>query len=612
MRILYDSKNIKFKKPFGCLRQNEECTIKLYIPQSCMTESAVIVFEGEKYGSINVDMTLAARENDYDIYSAEFSLEKCDLYFYYFKINTRETSFDLFRQGESDTNIGEGCKWQLTCYEEKYDTPSDFKGKVMYQIFPDRFALGDRAEPVGKLEPYWIHESTGEMPAWRPDDRGKILNNDFFGGNLSGIRDELDYIRDLGVSVIYLNPIFKAYSNHRYDTCDYKCIDPLLGDEKDFASLCERAHELGIKIILDGVFSHTGSNSIYFDKEGIFGNGAFSNPQSPYRSWFRFSRYPDVYESWWGIDTLPCVEELSEDYIDYIITGQDSVVRHWMRLGADGFRLDVADELPDEFIKLLHDTVKEEKENSLVIGEVWEDASNQIAYDVRRRYFADTELDSVMNYPFMNGIIAFAKGHMEPDSFASLVMTIAENYPEPVLNCLMNSLSTHDTARIATVLSGVDTYIPREVAASCELTKEQRDISKSRLMLAVMLQFVLPGTACIYYGDEIGMEGFGDPFNRGFFDWSRQDEPVSEYFKFMAKLKNTLPQLQTGRVNAYEREGILFVERYDSEGKITAAVNKSNKEYVVSGKEIIAAHNATLAGNIAYIANGGFAIYRQQ
>ena len=609
MRILYDSKSLKFKKPFGCLRQNEECTINLCIPQFCMTESAAIVFEGEKYGALTVPMSKISTENEYETWSATFSLKNCDLYFYYFKINTKNGGFDLFKQGESDTNIAEGGKWQLTCYEEKYDTPKDFKGKVMYQIFPDRFAIGEPINPEGKLQPYWIHDDTSQMPAWRPDESGRILNNDFFGGNLSGITEKMEYIKNLGVSIIYLNPIFKAFSNHRYDTCDYKTIDPLLGTSEDFSAMCKKAHSLGIKIILDGVFSHTGSNSIYFDKDRVFGNGAYSNPDSPFRSWYRFSRYPYEYESWWGIDTLPCVEEMSSDYIDYIITGEDSVVRHWMRLGADGFRLDVADELPDEFIKLLHDTVKEENSNSIVIGEVWEDASNKIAYDVRRRYFADTELDSVMNYPFMNGIIALSKGDMSAKSFASLVMTIAENYPEPILHCLMNSLSTHDTARIATVLTGVDTYIPREVAASYVISDKERALSRSRLMLSVMLQFVLPGTACIYYGDEIATEGFGDPFNRGFFDWSRQGEPISDYFRHMANLKNTMPPLQTGAVNAYEQDGVLFVERSLDGEKVTAVVNKSEKQFVIKTKKYYVSHNATVAGETVYVAPDGFVLY---
>lgn len=612
MRILYDSKKTEYKKPFGCLRQKEECTVNLYIPQSCMTESVYIVFEGEKYGKITADMHLTDSKDGYDIWTSGFSLEKCDLYFYYFRIQTQQSCFDLFRQGRADTNIGVGDKWQLTCYKDNYTTPDDFKGKVMYQIFPDRFAIGEPSDLSGKPEPYWLHSCTDERPEWRPDEKGEILNNDFFGGNLSGICQRLDYIKDLGVSVIYLNPIFKAFSNHRYDTCDYKQIDPMLGNEEDFKTLCQRAHSMGIKIILDGVFSHTGSNSIYFDKNGVFGNGAFSNPSSPYKSWYRFSEYPNKYESWWGIDTLPCVDEMNEDYIRYIITDKDSVVRYWMALGADGFRLDVADELPDEFIKLLHDTVKEENSEGLVIGEVWEDASNKIAYDVRRRYFSDSELDSVMNYPFMNGIIAFVMGNMKPDDFASLVMTIAENYPEPVLHCLMNSLSTHDTARIATVLSGTNTGISRDEASFYELSPVEKALSANRLKTAVMLQFVLPGTPCIYYGDEIGMEGFCDPFNRGFFDWSRKDAPVREYFKYMATLKNTCSQLQTGQVNVYEKNGLLFVERTDVKGKITAVVNCSDAEYALADKNILASHNATICANNVFIYKNGFVVYFEE
>ena len=574
-----------------------------------MTESVSVVFEGENRGNSIKDMHKSSSKDGYDIWTAVFSLEKCDLYFYYFHIQTAQSSFDLYKEGECDTNIGMGEKWQLTCYGENYTTPDDFKGKVMYQIFPDRFAIGDAVDLSGKLEPYWIHSDTSDLPEWCPDEKGEILNNDFFGGNLRGISQKLDYIKDLGVSVIYLNPVFKAFSNHRYDTCDYKQIDPMLGNEEDFMHLCDKAHKLGIKIILDGVFSHTGSNSIYFDKNNIFGNGAYSNSQSPYKSWYKFSQYPCAYESWWGIDTLPCVDELNEDYINYIITDKDSVVRHWMRLGADGFRLDVADELPDEFIKLLHDTVKEENKDALVIGEVWEDASNKIAYDVRRRYFSDSELDSVMNYPFMNGIIALTMGNMTPADFASLIMTIAENYPRPVLHCLMNSLSTHDTARIATVLSGTNTGISRDMAAQTHLTDEEKAISAQRLKTAVMLQFVLPGTPCIYYGDEIGTEGFCDPFNRGFFDWSRANSSLKEYFKYMAKLKNTFTQLQTGSVNAYEKDNVLFVERIDKNGKITAAVNCGNTEYFIENKKILLTHNSTSAGNNVYVYKGGFAVF---
>lgn len=210
-----------------------------------------------------------------------------------------------------------------------------------------------------------------------------MLNNDFFGGNFQGITEKLPHIASLGATVLYLNPISKAFSSHRYDTGDYKTPDPMLGTEEDFATLCQEARKLGIHVILDGVFSHTGSNSLYFDRYRAFGgHGAYADPQSPYRSWYQFYHYPDSYHCWWNFDTLPCVNKMDPTYLDYVIDGPDSVVAHWLRLGADGFRLDVVDELPDAFVLRLKRRIREIKPDALLIGEVWEDASNKIAYDL--------------------------------------------------------------------------------------------------------------------------------------------------------------------------------------------------------------------------------------
>ncbi|MBQ7900741.1 MAG: glycoside hydrolase family 13 protein [Clostridia bacterium] len=555
------------------------------------------------------DMKKTAVDGDYEIYTCRFCLEDADLYFYYFHISTAESDFDLYKEGYANTNISVGDKWQLTVYKQGYDTPRSFKGKVMYQIFPDRFYRESVTDCSGKLEPYWVHSDTKELPHYLPDEKGEILNNDFFGGNLRGIISKLDYLKSMGVSVIYLNPIFKAYSNHRYDTCDYKTIDPMLGCEQDFVQLCSEAHKRDIKIILDGVFSHTGSNSVYFDKNHIFGNGAVSNPDSPYRSWYRFEKYPDKYESWWGIDTLPCVDELSPDYMDFIINGRDSVVKHWLRLGADGYRLDVADELPDEFIKKLHDTVHEVKKDAIVIGEVWEDASNKIAYSMRRRYFSDTELDSVMNYPFMNSIISFVMGNMSCADFEKSIMTIVENYPKPVVDCLMNSLSTHDTARIFTVLSGADMSLPKEAKAAYVLSGQQHAVATSRLMLAVFLQFILPGNPCIYYGDEIAMEGFGDPFNRGYFKWENQGCGISHYFAHMAKLKNSLTPLQTGDISfaCLGETGVMMITRTLGDSSVTAVINRGDEVHTILGKvNCLVAHNATVTDDCVLVHKDGF------
>lgn len=547
MRILFNSKNEYHKSPFGCLRQNELCTLRIKIPISCETEKVYLRIRSESGIELAVPFAFESAEGDYEVYSTQFSLFACDLYFYYFNIKTKNESFDLFKQG-NDTNIACGDLWQITCFDKNYDTPVDFKGRVIYQIFPDRFAKFGEVDTKEKLLPYELHKDLNETPVYLPDRNGQILNNDFFGGNLMGIVQKLPYIKDMGVGIIYLNPIFMAYSNHRYDTADYKKIDPLLGTEEDFKLLCREAHKLDIKIILDGVFSHTGSNSIYFDAKNIFGNGAVSNPDSPYREWYQFEEYPYRYTSWWGIDTLPCVNELNRSYMDYIIYSENSVICHWLKLGADGFRLDVADELPDEFIDAFHKKLKEVNPNALLMGEVWEDASNKISYGKRRKYFSNTELDSVMNYPFKNAILEFVTGKITGNDFADKIMTIAENYPRPVLDCVMNLLSTHDTPRIITALSGKGEGMSKTEKAKFRLQGEELNRAVNLTKVAALLQFTLPGNPSIYYGDEIGMEGFEDPLNRCFFRWDEQNTSLREFYKKLSFLKNQNEAINRGDI----------------------------------------------------------------
>ena len=383
-------------------------------------------------------------------------------------------------------------------------------------VFPDR-----AARPCRKADTVPHPCRPSRTLDDRPDADGIVRNCDFYGGNFAGIAAKLPYLHALGVSLLYLNPIFKAYSNHRYDTCDYRQPDPMLGTAADFTALCEAAHRLGIRVILDGVFSHTGCRSIYFDRGGEFGGGACTGPGSPYYSWYTFQHFPDRYTSWWGIDTLPCVNELDPGYLDYIIDGPDSVVAHWLRLGADGYRLDVADELPDAFILRLKDRIRQVKPDALLIGEVWEDASNKIAYGQRRRYFIDGALDSVMNYPWRKAILDYCQGWDDGTTLRQSVLRIAENYPAGVLNCVMNILGTHDTPRILSLLGG-SCDGTKDEQAQRQLSPRQRAQALERLQMAAFLQFMLPGMACIYYGDEAGMEGCGDPFNRRYFPWGAE------------------------------------------------------------------------------------------
>jgi glycosidase len=354
-----------------------------------------------------------------------------------------------------------------------------------------------------------------------------------------------------------------AYSNHRYDTADYMRIDPMLGDENDLFELCARAREQGILIILDGVFSHVGSNSKYFDSEGIFGGGAVSDPSSPYRDWFDFTSYPDEYDCWWDVPTLPCVKEMSEGFLDLIIRNDDSVVAHWMRLGVSGFRLDVADELPDEFIELLRKRVKELDPEGIVIGEVWEDASNKISYGKRRRYFSGGELDGVMNYVFRDGIINLLCSRITATEFADTVNEIVENYPASALNCTMTLLSSHDTTRIQTELGRV---LPDTVKG---------------LKAASTLQYFLPGMPMVYYGDEVGMKGGDDPANRGFFRPEAEAEELVSHYTELGQMRRD-PRLALGRTYAEGGGDTVRIIREYRGSSMTLTLNVKTLEYTVN------------------------------
>ena len=597
MRILYDSKKAAYKTPFGCLEQEETCTMHISIPCSCKTTAVEIVFEhedGTPY--LEFGMTLLQLDALYETYERSFSLPDCGLYYYYFRIHTDNSTFSLYKEGSHNTSMNYGGKWQLTCYPKGYDTPNAFKGKVMYQIFPDRFYQEGTCDLTEKITPYTLHENKSDIPVYYPDEHGIVQNNDFFGGNLKGIQKKLPYLQELGVSILYLNPIFKAYSNHRYDTADYRKIDPLLGTEEDFKNLCDAAHACGMKVILDGVFSHTGCDSVYFDKYERFGHeGAYHHPDSPYRSWYQFHGDSNNYTSWWGIDTLPCTEELNPDYMNFIIRDDDSVVAHWLRAGADGFRLDVVDEIPDGFVKVLHDRVHEIKKDALIIGEVWEDASNKIAYSVRRTYFTNSELDSVMNYPYKDAIISFLMGSIPAETLANKVMTIAENYPKPVLDCVMNSLSTHDTMRILTVFGCNNLSMTRDEKAYFSLKAHQLDLATYRLCAAAFLQFTLPGTACIYYGDEAGLQGFEDPFNRRFFPWDRINPTIHNFYKKLAKVKNTERALQVGTIQILnESDGIFAFSREANGEKVIAIVSTRDYFPCFTSYQPLISYNASI------------------
>ena len=462
----------------------------------------------------------------------------------------------------------------LTVYSKDYKTPEWFKGGVMYQIFPDRF---HKSGSMPDIKDRVNREDWGGLPSYRPNEYGKILNNDFFGGNFKGIQEKLPYLRDLGVTVIYLNPIFEAASNHRYDTSDYMKIDPMLGTEQDFSEFVEEAKKQGIRVILDGVFNHTGDNSVYFNKYGKYPSvGAYQSTKSPYYSWYTFEKYPDRYTSWWGIDILPEVNEHSKDYQNFIF-GEDGVLKKWLRFGIGGYRLDVADELPDFFLKGLRKSVKESNPNAIIIGEVWEDASNKIAYSKRREYLQGSELDSVMNYPVKDAIIRY----MQTENAVSLLQTVRaliNHYPKQTVDCLMNILGTHDTARILTVLGGVHCNNKEEMASKkAYMTEKQRENALKKLKMAAVLQYTLPGVPCLYYGDENASEGHIDPFCRKCFDWEHLNEDLIGFYQKLGEIRSKYNVFKDGAFKEIEVNGGFIFYKRKKRSEIYVYVNNSSK-----------------------------------
>ena len=552
MRILYDSKQTHFKSPFGTLTPGQLCTLHIHVPGTVDAKSVQCILQYEDgRPAQTVEMAFTKKHGAYDIFRGSFSMEEPGLYFYYFRVHARTGDFRLFKYGD-DTNMEAGSLWQLSCIPASFQTPDWAKGATIYQVFPDRFYKAGRCDLSGKLEPYTIHKDWYEEVSWQPTAEGLVLNNDFYGGNFKGITEKMDYIASLGTTILYLNPISKSFSSHRYDTGDYKTPDPMLGTMADFKALCDAAHSRGMRVILDGVFSHTGSDSLYFNRNRSFpGIGAYNSEKSPFYSWYTFQNWPNQYTSWWGFDTLPTVNKMHPDFIDYIIKRDDSVVAHWLRSGADGFRLDVADELPDAFLKLLYDRVKELKPDGYVLGEVWEDASNKVAYGQRRKYFVDAELDSVMNYPFRTAILNFIRGWDGGKGLKDTVMTIAENYPPQVLACNMNLLGTHDTVRILTAL--VDEFEgSRAEQAQRRLSRNQLEVARERLLAASFLQYTLPGSPSLYYGDEAGMEGHKDPFNRRPYPWGREDREFLQHYRRLGQLRKDHPALRLGDIRFFQ------------------------------------------------------------
>ena len=574
MQLYFNPLDKACKSRTGAFPRGSLVTFRLYWTDSNkMPDTLDARFVFWQDGKERTPLSMHRTENGFCV---TLRFHQTGLYFYYFRIGDEYFGCGNFRNGAFMPQVNL-VSWQITVYDEEYHTPEWMKGGVMYQIFPDRFnKVGDYPVREGKI----LRNDWGGLPSYRPNEAGKVLNNDFFGGNLNGITEKLDYLQSLGVTVLYLNPVFEAYSNHRYDTGDYLKIDPLLGTEQDFDRLTEEAGKRGIRIILDAVLNHTGSDSRYFNKYGHYDSlGAYQSQSSPYYDWYHFHSFPNSYDSWWGIDTLPAVNEESPSYQQFIF-GQEGVLQHWLNHGISGYRLDVADELPDFFLEKLRKTVKEVSPEAVIIGEVWEDASNKIAYSERRKYLQGNELDSVMNYPLKNAIIHFVQTG-KTFQLRETLSILLDNYPKETVDCLMNILGTHDTPRILTVFGG-KTCSGKDEMAVTFMTERDKARAKQQVMMAAVLQFTLPGVPCIYYGDENAMEGYQDPFCRRCFDWINIDEELLAFYQKLGQIRRQSDVFRNGEYREiFADSGCLVYERRTAEGAIYVWVNNSHGEYSI-------------------------------
>ncbi len=589
MYLYHNSRELACRSPYGSVPV--ETSLKLSLSAQNLPEHSHIYLRLWQDTETLLPMVLDGANR----YTAELtSPQNPGLLWYYFVIKTPNMTLYYGKTAASIGGVGTMTdtppeSWQITVYRPQI-LPEWYQNSVVYQIFPDRFHRGQdwqtrqqaAAHPTDwKGTHRLVVQDWNDTAFYCKDIHNRVTRWPFFGGTLDGIREKLSYLKSLGIGVLYLNPIFTASSNHKYDTADYMTIDPGFGDEESFIRLCREANAMGIHILLDGVFSHTGDDSIYFNRWGNYPSpGAYGLMKSPYDSWYRFgNRYPCGYDCWWGVDSLPEVDENDISFQQFIC-GDNGVVRKWLRLGASGWRLDVADELPDSFIASIRRASLAEKADSLLLGEVWEDASNKISYNVLRTYLLGEELNCTMHYPFRIGMLEFLLGKQTAQSLAELLETFHENYPPSALYGALNLIGTHDTPRVLTILGEAPENLSESQQEHYRLPDDKRILALRRLRLLQVLQFTSPGVPCVYYGDEAGMEGFSDPFNRNPFPWGKEDGDLTYWVRMLSHLRQEYPILVHGNVQyqCFSSE-VLTIIRSTSDCKVRIYGNAGNNSH---------------------------------
>ncbi len=578
----------------GAYPYGARLTLRVDLPRILGASAVVLRIRADGESDRDLPLCYVSTELGSDRYTVTLDTkELCDenggLFFYEFLfLRGTDTLFtDSSDNLHFDLSEQSGSRFRLLVHRADFHTPAWFREGTMYQIFLDRFCEGRGKVTLRRgavKDENW--ESGIPQFAAKPGDA--LSNNVFFGGNLWGVIEKLDYLLGMGVTVIYLCPIFEAASNHRYDTANYERVDEFLGGDEAFDALIQEAHKRGMKVILDGVFNHTGADSLYFNRYGTYGKGgAYPSKESPYHKWFNFRTYPDDYEAWWGIEILPRLQHANEDCRRYF-TGKGGIAEKWLKRGADGWRLDVADELSDDFLDELREIVKETSNGeALILGEVWENAVEKISYGSRRKYFRGTQLDSVMNYPFRNAVLGLLQ-RGDSEFFVRVLTELYSTYPREVSDSLMNILGTHDTERILTLL-GDETWgqgLTNAEKSVKRLTPAQRERAERLLKIASTLQYTVYGVPSLYYGDEAGMEGYHDPFCRFPYPWGRENPELMAHYRMLGRVRREHKAFHGGSFKFLcHGAGYFLFERQKDGDRVLVAVNIGikDREFSVPG-----------------------------
>ncbi|BCZ49192.1 alpha-amylase [Clostridium gelidum] len=566
IQAVHDSQSIKFRKPFGAVEVGQKVKLSINVDREIIVAVEFMQFDGTR---LNIGMQKEYLNNGEFRYSVEIDTsDTLGILEYYFILID---GYNRLYYGNNDEHLGgigqiytyNPVPYQITVYEKSY-TPSWYKEGVVYQILIDRFYNGNEDKTINSPKKNsFIYGRWDDNPMYIKDGFGKIARWDFYGGNIKGIIKKLDYIKSLGANIIQLSPVFKSSSCHKYDTGNYELIDEMFGTNNEFKELCVVAESKGIRIILEIVLSYTSSDSKYFNKLGNYNEiGAYQSPNSKYHEWYKFTRYPYQYESWWGIAERPNINSMENGYMDYIINNNNSIIKKWIELGCSGWRLNVIDELPDEFIEAIRTRMQEINKNTVLLGDIWDDASNKVSYSKRRKYLQGKEVHAVTNYPLREYLINFTKGYITSDIFKQKIMSLYENYPRESFYGNINVIGTNDTERILTVLDG-----------NIEL-----------LRLIVVIQFTLPGVPLIYYGDETALKGGKEPDNRKSYPWGKEDKDLSDFYDKIVNIRNNENGLKKGDLIIHETDPEVFVfERNYENEKVIILVNVSNEQKLIKG-----------------------------